>query len=61
MLRSILYLSLSVLFVVGVITLTSIRDELIKPNRFDCRMLIGGWHPDVPVEIAEECKKRSIK
>jgi len=61
MLRSILYLSLSVLFVVGVITLTSIRDESIKPNRFDCRMLIGGWHPDVPVEIAEECKKRSIK
>jgi hypothetical protein len=26
--------------------------------RYDCRVLIGGWHPDVPVAVMEECKKR---
>ena len=24
---------------------------------YDCRMLIGGWHPDVPVEVQEQCRK----
>jgi hypothetical protein len=27
--------------------------------RYDCRQLIGGWHPDVPPEVMEECRKRS--
>lgn len=27
--------------------------------KYDCRMLIGGWHPDVPVAVQEECRKRS--
>jgi hypothetical protein len=29
--------------------------------KYDCRVLIGGWHPDVPVTVQEECKKRSTK
>ena len=29
--------------------------------KYDCRMLIGGWHPDVPVAVQEECRKRSTK
>jgi hypothetical protein len=29
--------------------------------QYDCSMLIGGWHPDVPVKVQEECKKRSNK
>ena len=29
--------------------------------KYDCRQLISGWHPDVPVAVQEECKKRSIK
>lgn len=24
--------------------------------RYDCRMLIGGWHPDVPLEVQKKCK-----
>lgn len=27
--------------------------------RYDCRQLIGGWHPDVPTQVMEECRKRS--
>jgi len=29
--------------------------------KYDCRMLIGGWHPDVPVAVQKECQKRSNK
>ena len=30
-----------------------------KPQevRYNCDMLIGGWHPDVPVKVIEECRK----
>ena len=26
--------------------------------RYDCRMLIGGWHPDVPTEVIDACRKQ---
>ena len=26
--------------------------------RYNCDMLIGGWHPDVPVKVIEECRKK---
>lgn len=29
--------------------------------KYDCRVLIGGWHPDVPVAVQEECRKRNTK
>ena len=25
--------------------------------KYDCKMLIGGWHPDVPIAVQEECRK----
>ena len=28
--------------------------------KYDCSMLIGGWHPDVPVKVQEACKKREL-
>jgi len=30
-----------------------------KPQevRYNCDMLIGSWHPDVPVKVIEECRK----
>jgi hypothetical protein len=28
---------------------------------YDCSMLIGGWHPDVPVKVQEECRQRKQK
>ena len=24
--------------------------------RYNCDMLVGGWHPDVPVKVIEECR-----
>jgi len=29
--------------------------------KYDCRMPMGGWHPDVPLAVQEECRKRSSK
>lgn len=29
--------------------------------KYDCSMLIGGWHPDVPGKVQEECRKREQK
>jgi hypothetical protein len=26
--------------------------------RYDCRQLIGGWHPDVPVAVQQQCRSR---
>jgi hypothetical protein len=28
--------------------------------KYDCSMLIGGWHPDVPVKVQEACRKREL-
>jgi hypothetical protein len=29
-----------------------------RPSKsIDCRTLIGGWHPDVPAQIAMQCRK----
>jgi hypothetical protein len=26
--------------------------------RYNCDMLMGGWHPDVPIKVIEECRKK---
>jgi hypothetical protein len=39
-------------------------DVLQSPKvsvKYDCRVLIGGWHPDVPVEVQQECRKLMAK
>lgn len=28
--------------------------------KYDCSVLIGGWHPDIPLKVQEECKKREL-
>ena len=25
--------------------------------RYNCDMLLGGWHPDFPIEVIAECRK----
>jgi hypothetical protein len=37
------------------------QDKTVVIVKYDCRQLIGGWHPDVPVAVQEECRKRSTK
>jgi hypothetical protein len=40
---------------------TGVRDSRMPGAKIDCRMLIGSWHPDVPPEAIEACRKRSVK
>jgi hypothetical protein len=28
--------------------------------KYNCSVLIGGWHPDVPDKVQEECRKREL-
>ena len=43
----------SLLICGGVIFLTELARKEIA---YDCRMLIGGWHPDVPREVIKQCR-----
>ena len=29
--------------------------------KYDCRKVIGGWQPDAPIAVQEECRKRNTK
>jgi hypothetical protein len=52
---------LSLIVLVFVIALTFIAAKQDKDRvtvKYDCRMLMGNWHPDVPKAAVEECKKR---
>lgn len=26
--------------------------------RYNCDMLVGGWHPDIPPKVIDECRKK---
>ena len=28
---------------------------------YNCDMLIGSWHPDVPQKVIQECRNRKLK
>jgi hypothetical protein len=37
------------------------KDKTKVVVTYDCRVLIGGWHPDFPAKVIEECRQRSSK
>jgi hypothetical protein len=53
--------SLVILFSViyGLVSDDDYHKMFDKPQevRYNCDMLIGDWHPDVPVKVIEECRK----
>lgn len=32
--------------------------DRIAPIKYNCNMLIGEWHPDVPQKVLQECRKK---
>jgi hypothetical protein len=56
----VIFTVLSFIVLVFVIALTFIaaQDNDRVTAKYDCRMLMGNWHPDVPKVVIEECKKR---
>jgi hypothetical protein len=59
MVRDILIVGVFLTISTGIIILAGIRDNTIQPKKFDCRMLVGSWHPDVPQEVIKECRNRN--
>jgi len=50
-------IGISLIVAVSIVVLAGIRDNSIAERKFDCRLLIGGWHPDVPKDAIEKCRK----
>ena len=32
----------------------------VQQIQYNCDMLIGNWHPDVPPKVIDECKKKKV-
>ena len=47
-----------VVTVIGLITLIHFAESNTVTVKYDCRVLIGGWHPDVPAAVQEQCRSR---
>ena len=60
LLRDIVLITSLVILSVAIIVLAGIRDNTIPERKFDCRMLVGSWHPDVPQEVIEACRRKGI-
>ena len=43
---------------IGLVSLTHFAESNTVTVQYDCRQLIGGWPPDVPVAVQEQCKTR---
>ena len=50
-------LSFIVLVFVMALTFIAAQDKDRVTVKYDCRMLMGNWHPDVPKVVIEECKR----
>lgn len=52
----------AVFFLAGAYLIASYEDyhntvDNSRTVRYNCDMLIGSWHPDVPLKVIEECRK----
>lgn len=52
-----IFVVLCIMVMMGFILVTAIDAELNRVVKYDCNALIGGWHPDVPPKVIEECRK----
>lgn len=32
--------------------------KVVDQVTYNCNLLIGGWHPDVPAKVIEECRNK---
>jgi hypothetical protein len=61
MAKDIFWTTMTFSIVLGLLTLAFWpSNSSVVVVKYDCSMLIGGWHPDVPVKVQEECRKREL-
>lgn len=58
MARNLLILYVGAFVGLVIIVSTAWRDHRAYPVKYDCGLLIGGWHPDAPREVIEHCRKK---
>jgi hypothetical protein len=56
--RNLTFLCAGLFIGIVIIVLTAWRDHRAHPVKFNCGLLIGGWHPDAPREVIERCRKK---
>jgi hypothetical protein len=61
MVKDIFWITVASAIVITLCMLVVWPNAKIEVAKYDCRMLIGGWHPDFPAKIIEECRQRSSK
>ena len=49
---------MTVLFISALLIFVHSVEHNTITVKYDCRQLIGGWHPDVPVAVQEACRSR---
>ena len=42
------------------LTFWSDKKGAVVVVKYDCSQLIGGWHPDIPLKVQEQCRKREL-
>jgi len=61
MVKDIFWITIASSIVIALWMLAVWPNTETKVAKYDCRMLIGGWHPDFPAKVIEECRQRSSK
>ena len=63
MAKDIVWAAVAVSIAIGSLTLAfwPSKKGNVVVVKYDCSVLIGGWHPDVPLKVQEECRRREQK
>jgi hypothetical protein len=48
-----------VIVMIGCVALINYVGSNTVTVQYDCRMLIGGWHPDFPAKVIEDCRNKT--
>jgi hypothetical protein len=62
MAKDMFWTSVTFVFIITVLVLAfwpTIKSNVVVV-KYNCSHLIGGWHPDLPVKVQEECRKREL-
>ena len=62
MAKDLFWTTVTFVIVLGVLALAMWpQDKNQVVVKYDCRMLMGGWHPDVPNQVMQQCKEKLTK
>jgi hypothetical protein len=51
----------TILFGILVLAFWPANESHVVVVKYNCQQLVGGWHPDIPLKVQEECNKRNTK